>query len=226
STAMQLAVQLDELNQQRREIETDMRAEALSKLADIDLQQLAAAPPGDDQPMNYSLCLYHPDWHQGVIGLIASRLKDQLHRPVLVFARGNTGDVKGSGRSIPGFNLRDALDLVAKRHPGLLTKFGGHAMAAGLTLAEQNFELFRAGFEQVAQDWLTPADLERVIETDGELKSEEMTLALAHDLAQHAWGQGFSEPSFNGCFQVESQRVVGEKHSKLKLRKPGVRQTH
>ena len=226
ATAIRLAAQLDELNQQRREIETGMRTEALSKLADIDLQQLAAAPKGDSQPMRYSLCLYHPDWHQGVIGLIASRLKDQLHRPVLVFARGGTGEIKGSGRSIPGFNLRDALDLVAKRHPGLLTKFGGHAMAAGLTLAEQNFELFRAGFEQVAQDWLTPADLERVIETDGELEPDEMTLAVAHDLAQHAWGQGFSEPCFNGCFQVENQRIVGEKHLKLKLRKPGVQQVH
>ncbi|MFZ1712069.1 MAG: single-stranded-DNA-specific exonuclease RecJ [Nitrosomonas sp.] len=225
-TAMRLAAQLDELNQQRREIETSMRAEALSKLADIDLQQLAATPSSDGQPVSYSLCLYHPDWHQGVIGLIASRLKDQLHRPTLVFARGNTGEIKGSGRSIPGFNLRDALDLVAKRHPGLLTKFGGHAMAAGLTLAEQDFESFRVGFEQVAQDWLTPADLERVIETDGELKPEEMTLTLAHDLAQHAWGQGFSEPSFQGCFQVESQRVVGEKHLKLKLREPKIQQVH
>ncbi|MDT8363812.1 MAG: single-stranded-DNA-specific exonuclease RecJ [Nitrosomonas sp.] len=226
ATAMRLAEQLDHLNQQRREIEADMREEALGKLAVIDLQQIAAASEDENRQPGYSLCLYHPDWHQGVIGLIASRLKDQLHLPVLVFARGNAGEIKGSGRSIPGFNLRDALDLIAKRHPGLLFKFGGHAMAAGLTLAEQNFERFRAGFEQVARDWLTPADLVRIIETDGELDPDEMTLALARSLAQHAWGQGFSEPAFNGCFQVENQRVVGEKHLKLKLRKPGTRQVH
>ncbi len=226
TTAIRLAAQLDELNQQRREIETDMRTEAMSKLAAIDLQQLTEAPSDGDQPPGYSLCLYHPDWHQGVIGLIASRLKDQLHRPVLVFARGNAGEIKGSGRSIPGFHLRDALDLVAKRYSGLLTKFGGHAMAAGLTLREEDFEQFRVGFEQVARDWLTPADLVRVIETDGELAPEEMTLTLASSLAGHAWGQGFAEPSFSGYFRVENQRVVGEKHLKLKLRKPETQQVH
>lgn len=222
SKAMQFAVQLDELNRRRREIEAGMREEAFGKLdAMIDVQSLADTSMTGEASADHSLCLYDPDWHQGVIGLIASRIKEKLHRPVIVFAPGNNGEIKGSGRSIPGFHLRDALDLVFKRHSGLIVKFGGHAMAAGLTLREQNLDLFRAAFEQVAQLLLTPADLVRVIETDGELEDSELTLELAQCLANQVWGQGFPEPSFSGSFCVENQRIVGEKHLKLRLRKPG-----
>ncbi|MFO7578883.1 single-stranded-DNA-specific exonuclease RecJ [Nitrosomonas halophila] len=225
--AMRLATELDELNRQRREIEAGMREEALDKLmAMADGHGPAATTMDDTARSDYSLCLYDSDWHQGVIGLIASRIKEKLHRPVLVFAPGNAGEIKGSGRSIPGFHLRDALDLVAKRHPGLIVKFGGHAMAAGLTIHEQNFEWFRTAFEHVAQTLLTPADLIRVIETDGELAEDEMSLELAQRLASYVWGQGFPEPSFNGCFHVESQRIVGERHLKLTLSTPGGKHVH
>lgn len=226
SKAMQFAVQLDQLNRERREIETGMREEALGKLAAmIENQNLAAASLQGKVKTDYSLCLFEPDWHQGVIGLIASRVKEKLHRPTIVFAPGNNGEIKGSGRSIPGFHLRDALDLVSKRHPGLIAKFGGHAMAAGLTLREVDFERFRAAFEQTAQTLLTPADLVRVIETDGELDDSELTLELAQSLASQVWGQGFPEPSFNGSFRVENQCIVGEKHLKLRLRKPDQKRT-
>lgn len=211
--AHQLAAQLDELNRQRREIEADMQHDALNKLATI----IEAQKPATESC--YSLCLYDPNWHQGVIGLLASRIKEKFHRPVITFAPGNAGEIKGSGRSIPGFHLRDALDLVAKRHPGLILKFGGHAAAAGLTVHEQNFEDFRAAFERVTQMLLTPADLVRVIETDGELADDELNLDLARCLAECVWGQGFPEPSFNAHFYVESQRVVAEKHLKLRLKK-------
>lgn len=225
--AMRFATELDELNRQRREIEAGMREEALDKLmAMADGQSPVATTMDDAARSDYSLCLYDSDWHQGVIGLIASRIKEKLHRPVLVFAPGNDGEIKGSGRSIPGFHLRDALDLVAKRHPGLIVKFGGHAMAAGLTIHEQNFEWFRTAFEHVAQMLLTPADLIRVIETDGGLAEDELSLELAQRLASYVWGQGFPEPSFNGCFHVESQRIVGERHLKLTLSTPGGKHVH
>ncbi|MDF0678222.1 MAG: DHHA1 domain-containing protein [Nitrosomonas sp.] len=219
SHALRLASELDELNRQRREIESGMRDEAMDKLDSvIDLLNQSDTPDNGKQSV-YSLCLYDPAWHQGVIGLIASRVKDRLHRPVIIFAQGNDGEIKGSGRSIPGLHLRDALDLVTKRHPGLIVKFGGHAMAAGLTVYERHFEQFRTAFEQVAQSLLTPADLIQVIETDGELAETDLTLELAQYLTNQVWGQGFPEPSFNGCFRVENQRIVGEKHLKLKLRK-------
>ncbi len=228
SSALQFAAQLDELNHQRREIESGMRDEAMERLVPlIDTWNGAGTSGADDTAQSgYSLCLYDPDWHQGVIGLIASRVKDKVHRPVIVFAQGNEGEIKGSGRSIRGFHLRDALDLVAKRCPGLIIKFGGHAMAAGLTLDVQHFEQFRMVFEQVAQSLLTPADLIQVIETDGELEESDLTLELAQCLTDQVWGQGFPEPSFNGCFRVENQRVVGEKHLKLKLRKAGEKRVY
>lgn len=212
-TANQIAAQLDELNRQRREIEADMQNDALVKLASVIEMQASAAEP------SYSLCLYDVSWHQGVIGLLASRIKEKFHRPVIIFAPGNDGEIKGSGRSIPGFHLRDALDLVSKRHPGLILKFGGHAAAAGLTLHEQSFDDFRAIFEQISQSLLTPADLTRVIETDGDLDDNELNLELARCLAECVWGQGFPEPNFNAYFYVENQRIVGEKHLKLKLKK-------
>lgn len=212
-TANRIAAQLDELNRQRREIEADMQNDALVKLASVVEMQASAAE------LSYSLCLYDVSWHQGVIGLLASRIKEKFHRPVIIFAPGNDGEIKGSGRSIPGFHLRDALDLVSKRHPGLILKFGGHAAAAGLTIHEQSFDGFRAIFEQISQSLLTPADLTHVIETDGDLDDNELNLELARCLAECVWGQGFPEPSFNAHFYVENQRIVGEKHLKLKLKK-------
>lgn len=213
ANAEQIAQQLDALNLQRREIESDMQASALSMLERI-------PEPENEQNQNaYSICLFDSGWHQGVIGILASRIKDKYHRPVIIFAPGNENEIKGSGRSIPGFHLRDALDFVSKRHPELILKFGGHAAAAGLTIHAKNFEKFCEAFEQAARSFLTPADLTRVIETDGDLEASEINLALAHHLNQQVWGQGFPQPTFNAHFYVENQRIVGEKHLKLNLRK-------
>ncbi len=211
--AAQIAKQLDELNRQRREIESTMQESALLKLEDT----LKTRQP--EIQAAYSICLFDADWHQGVIGILASRIKDKHHRPVIIFAPGNDGEIKGSGRSINGFHLRDALDLVAKRHPELILKFGGHAAAAGLTIHAHHFEKFCDAFEQVAQILLTPADLTHVIETDGDLETSDINLELVEYLDRQVWGQGFPQPSFNARFYVESQRIVGEKHLKLKLRK-------
>jgi len=207
--AFAIAQQLDTLNRERREIEAGMQEQALAALERVAVSE------------NYALSLYDPDWHQGVIGILASRLKDKHHRPVIAFARGNNGELKGSGRSIRGLHLRDALDLVAKRSPHLLQKFGGHAFAAGLTIAEAHFDEFAATFEDIVRTLLTPADLERIIESDGTLDSGEMTLDLARALADQVWGQGFPQPAFHETFAIEEQRVVGEKHLRLKLGKGG-----
>ncbi len=207
--AAQLAVRLDALNRERRNIEADMQQAALAALEHIN--------PTDSS----SLALFDETWHQGVIGILASRLKDRYHRPVIAFARAQAGELKGSGRSIPGLHLRDALDLVAKRHPHLLQKFGGHAMAAGLSLREEHFDEFKAAFEAVAQSLLSPADLTQVIETDGPLAAHDFSLDIARSLEQQVWGQGFPQPLFEGRFSVQSQRVVGEKHLKTKLATSG-----
>jgi single-stranded-DNA-specific exonuclease len=209
--ALTLAGELDRLNRERREIEAEMQEAALAGMDGMTV---------DD---SYSLSLFDPDWHQGVIGILASRLKDRYHRPVIAFARGSAGELKGSGRAIRGLHLRDALDLVDKRNPGLIAKFGGHSAAAGLSIAEAGFEDFRRAFETVAGELLSPADLTRLIETDGELVSHEHTLELAHALAAQVWGQGFPQPSFEGEFRIEDQRVVGEKHLKIKMRRDGAR---
>jgi len=209
--ALEIAQQLDALNRQRREIESTMQESALLML------QQAIEAQGEIIAASYSVCLFDQEWHQGVIGILASRIKDKYHRPVIIFAPGNENEIKGSGRSIPGFHLRDALDLVAKRHPELILKFGGHAAAAGLTIHVENFEPFCAAFEQAAQVLLTPADLTRVIETDGDLEPSEINMQLAEMLSQQVWGQGFPQPTFNARFYIENQRVVGEKHLKLKL---------
>ncbi len=163
--------------------------------------------------------MFEPDWHQGVIGIVASRLKERFHRPVVAFARGADGEIKGSGRAISALHLRDALDLVAKREPDLILRFGGHAAAAGLTLRESEFARFRAAFEAVVQTLLTPADLARVIETDGALPPEHCTLEAARVLEREVWGQGFPAPTFDDEFAVARQRVVGERHLKLRLAK-------
>jgi len=209
--ATQLASQLDRLNRERRGIEDDMQASAVGLLAGVEA--------GND----YTLALHHPEWHGGVVGILASRLKDRFHRPVFAFATDNGGRLKGSGRSIPGFHLRDALDRVDKSHPGLLERFGGHAGAAGATLAAARLVEFRAAFEEVARELLTPADLERRIEVDGELAVADLTYDFARLLKAQVWGQGFPEPRFVGEFRVESQKVVAEKHVKLTLSAAGRR---
>jgi len=202
---LELAHQLDRLNRERREIEVEMQDSALEMLSGIDA--------GD----GYTLTLHRPEWHAGVVGLLASRLKDRFHRPVFAFAEESRGRLKGSGRSIAGLHLRDALDLVDKRHPGLIERFGGHAAAAGATIAAGAIDDFRAAFESVAREALTPSDLEQRIETDGELEARDMTVDFAAAIRDQVWGQGFPEPRFSGRFDVESQRVVGEKHLKLTL---------
>ena len=203
-----IAARLDALNKERRSIEADMQESAL---ADLD-----AFDPADA----WSLALFNEDWHQGVIGILASRLKDKFHRPVIAFARSQTGELKGSGRSIVGLHLRDALDLVSKRHPHLIQKFGGHAMAAGLSIREEYLSDFRQAFEVIAQELLDAESLVKTIATDGPLETREFTLSIARDLQRQVWGQGFPEPLFEGDFQVQTQRVVGEKHLKLKLSSP------
>ena len=203
--AAQLAQQLDALNKERRELQADMQESALAGLERFEARD------------RVSLCVFDPEWHQGIVGLLAGRLKDKFHRPAIAFARGNNGELKGSGRAIPGLHLRDALDLIAKKSPTLISKFGGHAAAAGLSIREESFADFAEQFEITVAQLLSPADLEQLIETDGDLTVTEMKLPLARDLAGQVWGQGFPAPLFQGIFNVANQRIVAEKHLKLKL---------
>ena len=214
--AAELARQLDAINRERREVEAGMReqAEALLNLLMPEMDGQAAAPPA-------AVALFDPDFHEGVVGIVAGRVKDRLHRPTFVFAIGADGLLKGSGRSIPGFHLRDALDLVAKRHPEVLKKFGGHAMAAGCTLAEEDFDTFDAAFQQVAQEWLDPAALQRRIATDGPLAAEYFQPATIQLLDAQVWGQAFEAPVFTDEVEIVHQRLVGEKHLKLSVRHAG-----
>ena len=205
--AMNIAQELESLNKERRSIEAEMKATAESLLDEID--------PGEQA----SIILFDPDWHQGVIGILAGRVKERYHRPTFAFARGgDEGQLKASGRSIPGLHLRDALDLVAKRHPELLIRFGGHAAAAGLTLLEDDLPLFEEAFEEVARQLLSPADLTRTLETDGPLESAYYNLEAARLLQQEVWGQGFPQPLFADRFEVVSQKLIKEKHLRLTLR--------
>lgn len=214
--ATELATQLDRINRERRDIEGDMREQAL------ELAQEMFDP--DDEPPS-ALCVFDPDFHEGVVGIVAAKLKDLHHRPTFVFAPsqavGKGHELKGSGRSISGFHLRDALDLVAKRHPGVLLRFGGHAMAAGCTLDEDNLATFEEALQQVAQEWLDEATLQRRLETDGPLPPEYRRPELADTLAAEVWGQGFAPPTFSEEIEVVGQRLVGEKHLALKLRHHG-----
>jgi single-stranded-DNA-specific exonuclease len=212
--AQPMARELDRLNRERRDIETSMQDEALA-----DVETLAA--PGDSNA--YTLCAYRPEWHQGVVGIVASRLKDRYHRPVIVFARTGPHELKGSGRSITGFHLRDALDLVAKRAPGAITRFGGHAFAAGLTIVDDALPRFIAAFELVARETLSDGALLRMHESDGALSPGELTLALGASLRERAWGQGFPAPAFDDVFDVADQRNVGEGHAKLTVTRGGER---
>jgi single-stranded-DNA-specific exonuclease len=211
NAAASLAQELERLNRERREVEATMQAEALDGLD---------AAVGADQ---YTVCVYRPEWHQGVIGIVASRLKDRFHRPAIVFARAGDGELRGSGRSISGFHLRDALDLVAKRAPGTITRFGGHAFAAGLTIPEPALADFVTEFERVGHERLSPSALRRTVETDGELGSSELTLTLAREIGAEVWGQGFPAPLFEGDFGVLEQRIIGGKHLRLTLSAPTAR---
>ena len=209
--ALSIAQQLDTLNRERKDIESGMQDQAL-----IHLETLYT---GDGA----GVALFDPEWHQGVIGILASRLKDKLHRPVFAFALGENGEIKGSGRSIPGLHLRDALDLISKRSPGLLLRFGGHAMAAGATMMEANFPRFRDLFAQIADELIAPADLTRTLETDGPLEAAYVAISTVNLLENEVWGQGFSPPIFEDEFVVENQRILKEKHLKLRLRKDDLR---
>jgi single-stranded-DNA-specific exonuclease len=206
--AQAIARELDRLNRERREIEAQMQETALASI-------------GVDTPDTHTLVLFEADWHQGVIGIVASRIKDRVHRPVIAFARGERGEVKGSGRSIRTLHLRDALDIVTKRHPGLVLKFGGHAAAAGLTLHERDLDVFRGAFEDVVRSLTSAADLQRCLETDGSLATCDATLQAARTLSQTVWGQGFPEPCFHDPFEVQAQRVIGGRHLKLKVARGG-----
>ena len=212
----ELAKLLDGINRQRRDIEGDMREQAFA-IAESLFDEADEPPP--------AICVFDPDFHEGGVGILASRIKGKLHRPTFVFAAsaapGKEHELKGSGRSIPGFHLRDALDLVAKRYPGVLLRFGGHAMAAGCTLAEENFDAFEHGLNEVAQEWLDAATLTRRLETDGPLKPEFRRVELVDALHQEVWGQGFAAPTFSEEVEVVSQRLVGEKHLALKLKHQG-----
>ena len=209
--ALYLAGQLDDMNQTRRHIEADMQRTALAALDAMGGMQ--------DGQLATGICLYEPGWHQGVIGILASRVKDRLHRPVIAFADAGDGWLKGSARSIPGFHVRDALDAVATSEPGLLDRFGGHAMAAGLSLRVEDFPRFAAAFDREAARCLSPDELESVLLTDGELAPADISLATAELLHNSGpWGQHFPEPLFEGRFELVQQRLVGERHLKMVLR--------
>jgi single-stranded-DNA-specific exonuclease len=207
--ARELAAQMDGLNRERRSIEASMQAEAMVSLNALTL---------DETELPWGLCLLEDDWHQGVVGILASRIKDKYHRPVIAFAEVDDNTIKGSARSIDGLHIRDALDVIATQNPDILQKFGGHAMAAGLSLERKNFTRFAQLFDKAVRDLLTQDQLKEVLLTDGELSTQEISLMSAHALAAAGpWGQRFPEPVFNGYFTLVSQRIVGEKHLKMTL---------
>ena len=216
-TALIFAKQLNQLNEERKSIELDMKMQALDVLQEI-----------DDTELPTGICVYEADWHQGVIGILASRIKEKFHRPVIAFAdagiesNSNEAVIKGSARSIPGVHIRDVLDAIATQHPGLLTKFGGHAMAAGLTLEKKYFEQFATAFDQEVCQHVDADDLHHIIHSDGELAPTDLGLPLAKLLESGGpWGQHFPEPQFDGRFDIVQRRIVGEHHLKLVLKLPG-----
>ena len=212
-TARSIARRLHEINRQRGELTAAMETQALARIDRL-------APDAGELP--FGLCLFDPEWHQGVVGIIAGRLKERLNRPVIVFATDRDGRIKGSGRSVAGMHLRDALAAVATQNPGLISHFGGHAMAAGLTLAMEHFESFNQAFDAQTRQWLSDDDLHGRLLSDGELAPAEFSLEIAELLREGGpWGQGFSEPLFDGVFEVLSHRVMKEQHLKLSLRLPG-----
>ena len=211
--ARAIAHRLHEINRQRGVLTAEMEAQALARIDRL-------APQAEQLP--FGLCLFDPEWHQGVVGIIAGRLKERLNRPVIVFATDRDGKIKGSGRSVAGMHLRDALAAVATRNPGLISHFGGHAMAAGLTLALERFDVFNQAFDAETRQWLSDDDLHGRLLSDGELAPDEFILEIAELLREGGpWGQGFPEPLFDGVFEVLSHQVMKEKHLKLFLRLPG-----
>lgn len=211
--ALDMARELDGLNRDRKAIERDMQQQALKTLEAMQL---------DEQDLPFGLCLFDAEWHQGVIGILASRLKERFHRPVIAFADAGNGMIKGSARSIAGLHIRDALDAVAARHPHLLSKFGGHAMAAGMTLREADFPAFADAFDAEVRRQLQPADLAGRLLSDGQLEAAELSLEMAASLREAGpWGQHFPEPLFHGEFELLQQRLVGERHLKMVLRVAG-----
>lgn len=210
--AQEIAARLDGLNQERKGIEQEMQQQALELLDQLQL---------DESELPYGLCLYDPEWHQGVIGILASRIKEKTHRPVIAFAQGDEGELKGSARSISGFHVRDGLDAIAAANPGLLRKFGGHAMAAGLTIKAEDLKEFEQAFDAEVRRQLQPADLQQVLLTDGELRADELTLEIAQLLRESGpWGHQFPEPLFSGEFTLLQQRIVGQRHLKMVLMEP------
>ncbi|MCJ8314951.1 MAG: single-stranded-DNA-specific exonuclease RecJ [Saccharospirillaceae bacterium] len=211
--ALEMASELNDLNQERKQIELSMQQQALSFLEKVQTKDL---PIG--------VCLFQEDWHEGVIGILASRIKERLHRPVIIFAGAQHGMIKGSARSIDGFHIRDGLDLIAKKYPHVLTKFGGHAMAAGLSIKREHFELFQQAFNEVVSNAFDGQSPTEVLYTDGKLDSSEMTLQVAELLKSiQPWGQGFPSPSFDSQVSIISQRIVGKNHLKLVLQPDGTK---
>jgi single-stranded-DNA-specific exonuclease len=207
SEALALATRLDQLNAERREIEAKMQDAALAAVSRL------RDPAG---PVRHGVCLFDPDWHQGVVGLVASRIKDRVRRPVIAFARAGDGQLRGSARSVPGIHIRDVLDGIAARQPELISRFGGHAMAAGLSLEERHLDAFAAAFDAEVANLRDPSIPSNRVETDGELSSEEIALETAQALRDGGpWGQAFPEPCFDGLFAIKSARLVGEKHLKM-----------
>jgi single-stranded-DNA-specific exonuclease len=209
--AWQIAQELNSINAERKDIEREMQDVALLHLDDFQAQD------------THTITVFDESWHQGVIGIVASRLKDKFFRPTITFAPGDEGLIKGSGRSIPGFHLRDALDLVSKHAPSLIQKFGGHAMAAGLTIRAEDFAAFQTAFEAVGKSWLRQEQLERIIETDGALEEAYYTTDFIELLDSQVWGQGFAPPIFCDEFKLVSQRILKERHLKMVLEKNGMR---
>lgn len=207
--ALRTAQALDDLNQDRKHIEASMQREALTIVDQLSM---------DDEDIPVALCLFQPDWHQGVVGLLASRIKEQYYRPVAAFARGDNGQLKGSLRSVPGLHIRDALDAVATQNPGLISKFGGHAMAAGLTLQEARLKEFEQAFQRQVAQSLSDDELQAKLITDGSLSAQQLAMPTAQLLRDGGpWGQQFPEPSFTGNFVIVQQRIVGENHLKMSL---------
>ncbi|KIO38248.1 single-stranded-DNA-specific exonuclease RecJ [Shewanella sp. cp20] len=207
--ARRMASELDGLNAERRELETGMQQEALKRLESLSL---------DESELPWGIALYQQDWHQGVIGILASRIKDRYHRPVIAFAEAGEGEIKGSARSIKGLHMRDLLELINARHPGMIIKFGGHAMAAGLSLHAGEFERFARAYDEAVRELLAPEQLTGEIVSDGQLSPAQLNMALARELRSAGpWGQNFPEPIFDGVFRILQQRIVGERHLKLVL---------
>jgi single-stranded-DNA-specific exonuclease len=215
--AQALAARLEELNAERREIEGRMQAQALAAV-----RHLKALDDEDGDPRRYGLCLYDADWHQGVVGLVASRVKDRMRRPVVAFANAGDGELRGSARSVPGVHVRDVLEAIATRHPGLIERFGGHAMAAGLTLPAGGLDLFASEFDAEVRRWQRDGSRADCIETDGALGVDEISLRTAELLREAGpWGQAFPEPSFDQPFTIRRSRVVGDNHLKMWVEVPG-----